>query len=298
MSGHSLNCPVLTSASGGPCTCGAMTGVDVRSYTVAAPAMVPETSQDQRGPARLSNSSTAEVGEMVAEAARKLEMARAGDSRDRSGWANYFGPKLIEALTRLCEDNARTERDYTELRETYDKLFANKARLEGDLATAKRRAAPVGGADLNERRAAAKKLLCDICACSAEADPESLDLPHVVSGCLEPLETLIFERDASLFLAQECHKYIGRDGYDIFDALREKAAANERAREAAARADKAEADLSSLKARVAEVLEPIARRCAEAVRPDDADSAGVTVRSEHLRRAAELHAALTGKDRT
>lgn len=48
--GHSLSCPVLTAASGSPCTCGGNQPVDVRSYSQPQPSperMFPM----QRGPA-------------------------------------------------------------------------------------------------------------------------------------------------------------------------------------------------------------------------------------------------------
>jgi hypothetical protein len=98
----------------------------------------------------------------------------------------------------------------------------------------RRKALPVGGTDRGERRAAASKLLCDICACAAEADPESMNLPHVVEGCVAPLEVLIAERDACLYLLQQAHKVHGRD---VIDAIVEKAAAERRAQTAEAERD-------------------------------------------------------------
>jgi hypothetical protein len=98
---------------------------------------------------------------------------------------------------------------------------------EAERDEARKRAAPIAPGGPGPRRDAAKKLLCDVCACAAESD--SLDLPHVITDCIEPLETLIFERDACLFMSQEAHKYAGRDGHDILDAIGEKHAALARA---------------------------------------------------------------------
>lgn len=104
-------------------------------------------------------------------------------------------------------------------------LSGEVERVTGERDEALRRATPISTGGLEERRKAAKKLLCDICACSAETDPESLDLPHVVSDCLEPLETLMAERDASLFMATQTRRFLGQDGPMVLDAIAEVAAA-------------------------------------------------------------------------
>lgn len=113
---------------------------------------------------------------------------------------------------------------------------ARIAALEAERDEALRRAAPISKGGPGPRREAAKKLLCDICACSAEVEPASLDLPHVVADCLEPLETLLAERDACLFMSQQAAKYAGRDGHDILDAIGEKHVALAKARDAEAKA--------------------------------------------------------------
>lgn len=127
----------------------------------------------------------------------------------------------------------------------YRELLAEVERLKADNSELRRKALPVGGTDTGERRQAATKLLCDICACAAEAEPESLALPHVVEGCLLPLGTLIAERDACLYLLQQAHRHHGRD---VIDAIVEKAAAERRA-------EAAESALAASKAREETLVE-------------------------------------------
>jgi hypothetical protein len=130
--------------------------------------------------------------------------------------------------------------DYEAMASALTALQAKVEELEKERDEA-RRSATLIATDVGARRAAAKKLLQDICACSAETDPASLDLPHVVRDCIEPLETLIAERDACLFLSQQTRRHLGQDGPMVLDAIGEKAAAISRAEAAEARALNAEA---------------------------------------------------------
>lgn len=86
MSGHSLNCPVITSAAGGPCTCGTINAMDVRSYTVAAPP-APEASSEK----------DAQTAQMIAELSERLECARGALQIIASGKAGADAPQIAQA---------------------------------------------------------------------------------------------------------------------------------------------------------------------------------------------------------
>jgi len=71
---------------------------------------------------------------------------------------------------------------------------------------------------------AAKKLLCDVCACAAESD--SLDLPHVIKDCVEPIATLIAERNITLAMLEHSKRFMDPSGpFDTIGLLRELAEA-------------------------------------------------------------------------
>jgi hypothetical protein len=96
------------------------------------------------------------------------------------------------------------------------------------------------GEEASDRREAAKKLLCDVCACAAECG-DTLDLPHVLKECVGPLETLIAERDATLQLLELSRRFMDPSGpFDVPALLSELARAKSRLTELEARPAPAE----------------------------------------------------------
>jgi hypothetical protein len=96
------------------------------------------------------------------------------------------------------------------------------------------------GEEASDRREAAKKLLCDVCACAAECG-DTLDLPHVLKDCVGPLETLIAERDATLQLLELSRRFMDPSGpFDVPALLSELARAKSRLAELEARPAPAE----------------------------------------------------------
>jgi hypothetical protein len=96
------------------------------------------------------------------------------------------------------------------------------------------------GEEASDRREAAKKLLCDVCACAAECG-DTLDLPHVLKDCVGPLETLIAERDATLQLLELSRRFMDPSGpFDVPALLSELARAKSRLTELEARPAPAE----------------------------------------------------------